>query len=83
MTTITTKEPALYESYSMGILWNMTALTPEEFNAAAVAPTPLDGDALARTAASERRLAEAWKILDAAKIERLRRNHDEIDRCNR
>lgn len=82
MTTTQIPNPEV-TGYTMGILWNMTALTPKEFEHAAVSATPLDGDALARTAAGERRLAEAWKILDAAKIERLRRNHGEIDRSNR
>jgi len=72
------------KTYSMGVLWNMDArrLT-EDMTKNPRLEAPLDGDALARAACREQKLAEAWRILDEAKINRLRRNHHEIDRTSR
>lgn len=81
---MTTAIEARCTGYSMGILWNMDARRlDEDVKAGKELPAPLDGDALARAAAREKRLAEAWEILDAAKIDRLKRNHHLIDRTNR
>lgn len=81
---MTTALEARVTGYSMGILWNMDAerLTEDVKNDKEL-PAPLDGDALARAAARERRLAEAWEILDEARINRLKSNHHLIDRTNR
>jgi hypothetical protein len=78
-----TTEYERYPTYSLAVLWSMKALTPEEFEAAAVSPTPLDGDAMARTRFQELRLADAWDKLNAAMISRLKGNHHLINRSGR
>lgn len=72
-----------YPSYSLGVLWNMKALTPEEYELAAVSPTPLDGDALARSAARNMFTAREWHTLRHEARIKLAGNHHEIARPNR
>jgi hypothetical protein len=78
-----TTEFERYPTYSLAVLWSMKALTPDEFEAAAVSDTPLDGDAIARTRFQELKLAEAWDKLNAAAIDRFRHNHHKINRTGR
>ena len=78
-----TTEFERYPTYSLAVLWSMRALTPEEFEHAAVSETPLDGDAIARTRFQELRLADAWDKLNAAAIDRFRNNHRYINRSGR
>lgn len=72
-----------YPVYSMAVLWSMEALRLNEEYVWDQTPVPVDGDALARSRASERRLAASWEILEAVALDRLRNNHHEIDRSNR
>jgi hypothetical protein len=72
-----------YPTYSMAVLWNMKALTPEEFAHAAVSATPLDGDALVRAGYRTQANQDKWDVLKLDCLERLRTNHGEIGRNNR
>lgn len=75
--------PSEYPVYSMAILWNMKALTPEQFAHHHVGDTPLDGDALARVGCRTAASQAKWDELREECLERLRNNHHEIDRPNR
>lgn len=73
-----------YPTHSGAVLRSMKALDLNDSHVEGISvPIPVDGDALARDAYREQRLARAWVQLNADAIARLEANHGEIDRTGR
>ncbi|ALF00780.1 hypothetical protein MAGGIE_24 [Arthrobacter phage Maggie] len=64
-----------YETYSMAVLWNMSAQTAHD--------APVDGDALARSNWQTLSIQRQWERLTPCQVQKIRDNHHEVDRDSR